>query len=369
MTIGSGTVFGQAYEFAEAHDITFVGGTDRTVAPAGGWVQGGGHSLLSNTLGLGVDRVLQYRVVVPSTGEYLTANACQNTDLFYALRGGGGGTFGVVMEASFRVEQQMRMSAAKITFTPSADNWKKVIEIGIKNGVKWSEEGWSGVIGAGLVTFVNPRLSLDEATESFKPYADFAASVNGTYATEDSPSWLSFYDKFLGTNPVGLPGAPASRLIPKSHFTTEEKQSALQAAILEGTTTAHFKQVLISCPSSYVPPNNGPFETSVTEAWRDCLWSVVAGTFWNYQTGPQGIKAAYDASTEAMRRVVELTPESGTYAAEANIHEKDHIRSFWGTNYPKLLSIKQKYDPEGVLDCWNCVGSKGRSDDRFSCMV
>ncbi|KAG8762738.1 hypothetical protein FRC20_008427 [Serendipita sp. 405] len=70
-----------------------------------------------------------------------------------------------------------------------------------------------------------------------------------------------------------------------------------------------------------------------------------------------------------MRRVVELTPESGTYAAEANIHEKDHIRSFWGTNYPKLLSIKQKYDPEGVLDCWNCVGSKGRSDDRFSCMV
>ncbi|KAG8796923.1 hypothetical protein FRC17_007910, partial [Serendipita sp. 399] len=356
----AGTVFGQAYDFAEAHNITFVGGTDRTVAAAGGWVQGGGHSLLSNAFGLGVDRVLQFRVVVPSSGEYLTANACENPDLFYALRGGGGGTFGVVMEASFRVEKQMRMSAAKITFTPCADNWKKVIEIGIQNAVKWSEETWSGVIGMGLVTFVNTRLSLDEAAQSFKPYADFAASVNGTYVIEDSPSWLSFYDKLVGTNPVGLPGAPASRLIPKSHFTTPEKQSALQNAILEGTIPAHFKQVLVSCPSSYSPPtapamhdgagagavsgtqDHDLFGTSVTEAWRDCLWSVVAGTFWNYQTDPQGIKAAYEASTEAMRRVVELTPESGTYAAEANVYEKDHERAFWGSNYPKLLSIKQK---------------------------
>lgn len=59
--------------------------------------------MLSNNFGLGADRVLQYRVVTPQ-GEYLTANACQNTDLFYALRGGGGGTFGVVMESTFLAE-------------------------------------------------------------------------------------------------------------------------------------------------------------------------------------------------------------------------------------------------------------------------
>jgi hypothetical protein len=65
--------------------------------------QGGGHSLLSPTLGLGVDRALQFKVVTPS-GEYLIANACQNSDLFFALSGGGGGTFGVVMETTFKVE-------------------------------------------------------------------------------------------------------------------------------------------------------------------------------------------------------------------------------------------------------------------------
>jgi len=119
-------VFSQLYDFAEANGITIVGGTDRTVGAAGGWVQvrallspygvpeltekscsrivqGGGHSLLSNTLGLGADRALQFKVVTPD-GQYLTANACQNQDLFFALRGGGGGTFGVVMEMTTRVE-------------------------------------------------------------------------------------------------------------------------------------------------------------------------------------------------------------------------------------------------------------------------
>lgn len=64
---------------------------------AGGWITGGGHSALSNTLGLGVDNAQQIKAVLPN-GTYITANRCQNQDLFYALRGGGGGTFGVIME-------------------------------------------------------------------------------------------------------------------------------------------------------------------------------------------------------------------------------------------------------------------------------
>lgn len=39
-------MFGQAYDFAEAHNLTFVGGTDRTVGAAGGWVQVGTSSAL-----------------------------------------------------------------------------------------------------------------------------------------------------------------------------------------------------------------------------------------------------------------------------------------------------------------------------------
>ncbi|PVF98323.1 FAD-binding domain-containing protein [Serendipita vermifera] len=367
LTMGAGTVFGQVYDFAEQNNITFVGGTDRTVGAAGGWVQGGGHSLLSPTLGLGVDRALQFKVVTP-TGKYLVANAYQNQDLFFALRGGGGGTFGVVMETTFKVEpRSIGIRVAKITYPASADNWKKVVEIGVNNAAKWADEAWGGVIGTSLVVFTNPRLSLDEAKASFQPYADFAQSVNGTLVIEDAPTWLQFFDKFIGGNPVGLPGTPASRLVPRRYFEDEQLKPQLLSAIHEGTTGAQFKQLLMSCPTTFSSQND---ETSVTEAWRSCIWSVTTGTFWNYATSVDDIKRAYEASSEAIRRVRELTLEDGgAYGSEADLHELDHTRAFWGSHYPRLLSIKTKYDPHGLLDCWHCVGWKGADDGRYACMV
>lgn len=42
--------------------------------------------------------------------------------------------------------------------------------------------------------------------------------------------------------------------------------------------------------------------------------------------------------------------------------------AFWGPNYERLLSIKQKYDPDRVLDCWKCVGfEEGGAGDEFKC--
>jgi FAD/FMN-containing dehydrogenase len=65
---------------------------------------------MSPALGLGVDRVLQFKIVTPD-GQYRTVNQCQNQDLFFALRGGGGGTFGVVLESSFVASPQVTVQA------------------------------------------------------------------------------------------------------------------------------------------------------------------------------------------------------------------------------------------------------------------
>ena len=68
---------------------------------------------------------LEIKVVVPA-GQYLTANDCQNSDLFFALRGGGGGTFGVVMEATMRALPQVAfptyVSQSNLHGKPS-DTW------------------------------------------------------------------------------------------------------------------------------------------------------------------------------------------------------------------------------------------------------
>lgn len=62
-----------------------VGGTSKSVS-VGGYLTGGGHSILSPRYGLGADNVLELEVVTPM-GDILTANECQNEDLFWAMRG------------------------------------------------------------------------------------------------------------------------------------------------------------------------------------------------------------------------------------------------------------------------------------------
>lgn len=106
VTLGAGQGFAGLYEFAEANNLTVLGGSSRTVGPVGGWISGGGHGALSNTLGLGVDNVMQIKTVLPN-GTLVTANRCQNQELFFALRGGGGSTFGVNWEMTTRAHPQV----------------------------------------------------------------------------------------------------------------------------------------------------------------------------------------------------------------------------------------------------------------------
>lgn len=72
-----------------------------TVAVGGGWGQNGGYGPLTAQYGLGVDQWLEALIVTPD-GELRVANCETNSDLFWAIRGGGGGTFGVIVQATWK---------------------------------------------------------------------------------------------------------------------------------------------------------------------------------------------------------------------------------------------------------------------------
>jgi FAD/FMN-containing dehydrogenase len=80
-----------------------VGAAHGDVTVAGGWSQAGGHGTLTHQYGLGADNALEFKVVT-ADGNYIIANAVMNPDLFWAIRGGGGGTWGVVVEAVYKVD-------------------------------------------------------------------------------------------------------------------------------------------------------------------------------------------------------------------------------------------------------------------------
>ena len=114
--VGAGVQMFEAYDAADAQGLSVVGGECSTVGYAGGYTQGGGHSSLSSTYGLAADQVLEWEVV-DGTGELLHASISENSDLFWALSGGGGGTFGVVMSMTSKAHPNIRVSGANLTFS------------------------------------------------------------------------------------------------------------------------------------------------------------------------------------------------------------------------------------------------------------
>jgi FAD/FMN-containing dehydrogenase len=85
VTVGGGTRMETIYTELDTFNQTALGGGARSVA-IGGYITGAGHSLLSPRYGLAADQVLEMEVVTP-TGEILIVNECQNTDIFWAMRG------------------------------------------------------------------------------------------------------------------------------------------------------------------------------------------------------------------------------------------------------------------------------------------
>ncbi|EIW51643.1 FAD-binding domain-containing protein [Trametes versicolor FP-101664 SS1] len=367
ITVGPGVLTQDVYEFADSVNRTVIGGYHQTIGFGGGYFLGGGHSILSPVYGLAVDRVVQVKVVTPD-GVLRTANACQNSDLFFALRGGGGSTFGVVIESSHRTEPRITIQASVLRFTPSAsDDLAEWYSLMVNQSHGWAQAGWGGHIVGPTLVHVNPLLNHTAAQASMKPAVDFVTARNGSVVVEELPSWLAFFNKYvtMAQAAVGPELELGTRLIPTSVFTSEAGRAALIALIKENLPIAS-PYIVAGTPFNFKAETNA---TSVTPAWRNSVWHLSIKAQFEYNTTLAERKTLYNGLETRLQKFRDLTPGSGAYFNEGDVYEPDHETSYWGANYPKLLAVKRKYDPEGLLDCWQCVGWKGASDPLYQCYV
>ena len=109
ITVNAGEMWGDTMDRI-GDDYLIVKGFCSTVGASGGWVNGGGLSELSREFGYGVDNVRSFQVVL-ANGDLVTADACSHEDLFWALRGGGGGNWGVVISVEHQLYEQQPMAA------------------------------------------------------------------------------------------------------------------------------------------------------------------------------------------------------------------------------------------------------------------
>jgi hypothetical protein len=374
VTFGAGQGFNDVYAFAAQNNVTIVGGSSETVAPAGGWITGGGHSGLSPVYGLGVDNVQQLRVVLPN-GTYVTANRCQNQDIFFALRGGGGGTFGVNMEMSTLAYPQLPIQWANVPFVNLNESMQfQLMTILVENANTWFDAGWGGYAYPARtaqsfpvtpqpfsVTLMNPRLNRCEAAASLAPLFAFAESLHVIY---NLTTYSSFYDLYVEyiKNSLVMTGnygiAQASRLIPRSNFEGPVNQTELVNTLIKAVTNT--SAVPLSLMLLLVTPARDiqDSDSAITPAWRRSTWHVISATNWNpAKVTAAQIKASFRAVTRSMEPLRNITPGGGAYLNEGDTFEPDPVGAFWGdNNYQRLLQIKHELDPQNVMQVHGGIG-------------
>ncbi|PVH97994.1 FAD-binding domain-containing protein [Periconia macrospinosa] len=370
ITVGAGVNFDELYTFAEEHNSTSIGGYASTVGASGGWLLGGGHSNLSPVYGLGVDRVVEITLVTPD-GALRTVNNCQDPDLFWALRGGGGGSFGVVISSTSTVEPRMPVAVASVSYVPR-NNSEKIawIDMLINSSLAWGLQGWGGHITGSNFIHTNPLLNLSAATESMRPAINFANEHNGTAVIEVLPSWYAFYKKYVIPlqRGVGEMRFLSTRLIPASMF---EKATSRRQLL------SFFEHVVGLGIDPYIPVTTPfiypytPNSTSATPAWRNSLWHVSTSISIPWNSSDADRLTALAKLTRLTKIKEELAPKSGAYVNEANPFTQDWKKAWWGDdNYERLLKVKRRVDREGVLKCWKCVGfDEYDKEGKFRCLM
>lgn len=143
LRIGAGCLFDEVYKEIAQYKRNIVGGATAAGVGVAGWLLGGGYSLLTNQHGLGIDNLVEVQVVL-CNGESVRASAERNSDLFFAIRGGGN-NFGIV--TSFTVKTYPLGPIYRNMLTFPIDKATKVKEA-IINFIDKCKDKKAAIVGA-----------------------------------------------------------------------------------------------------------------------------------------------------------------------------------------------------------------------------
>jgi len=371
--LGAGVVTEEVYAAAEKNGVTAVGGECRTVGLSGGYVAGGGHSPMATLVGMGADQVLSLDVVLPN-GRFVTASEDSNPDLYWALRGGGGSTYGVVTSVVIKAYPKIPVTTMTFAFLTGPNVTVDTFWTGVGKYFSYFERftnagayGYFLVVGIGpgqylfnFQPFWGGNMTKPQLTTLVTPFLNDLAGL-GIAVTPNITEYSSLYQAFNGSFPPeqvgGAVGHAGSRLFPRDNFASaaklNETLSAVRYAIEAGGVLVGY-----NIKSAVNPAVNQ--DNAINPAWRKNLGFFILGAG---QLPPNATDAEIAANAKVMttdwlKRWRDVSPGAGAYMAEGDINEPNFQQSFYGSYYPKLYKLKQKYDPTGLFYAPTAVGSE-----------
>lgn len=373
---GAGVQAFELYAAARELGLVVVGGECMSIGVMGGYMQGGGHSPLSSVLGMAADHVLGFEVVL-ANGSFVTANAVENSDLFWALRGGGGGAFGIVTSVIVKAHKDIPVATATLSLTSAGMSkstfWSAFYSF-TSHFPAWADAGFytyfllfantpsTGDYLLNIIPFFAPNKTITDVQNSIQPFLDTLASLNIT-TPPTYQSFPTFWSAWNASFPLGTPVftnmMSASRLWPRDNFVNPDLFNKTFAAI-KTSAEANYSPIFgYSIAPTLSRGGVSDLDTSVNPAWRTTTSFMYMSNAWSINSTSSQIRETWDKFETYMDRWRELSPGAGSYLNEADALEPRWQWSLYGRNYPRLMEVKKKYDPTGLFWAHHAVGSEG----------
>ncbi|KAF2739860.1 FAD-binding domain-containing protein [Polyplosphaeria fusca] len=346
--------------FAQSPPVVIVGGECPTVGWGGGYIQGGGHGPLTSIYGMGADSILSFEAITVD-GKFVTANAKENPDLFWALKGGGPSTFAVVYSLTVKTYPEVPTAGTIVNINSTHTNDTAVFNKGFKifhnlanhyveHGMFVYFEQGPGPGRLHIAPFVGPRMDEAKVNEVLKPLFDQldAAKIPYDKYTRAFPTFFEFYIDMFEDEQPNQNSVVGGRMFTHTDISERGDQvaDALTFASMPANDTLGFNVGHIVDPGFGVPVA----DNAIHPKWRNSSSFVITNIIMNgdesWEVKMEKEKFQTEVVGGALRKA---GPDGATYVNEGDLNEPNWQESYWGSNYPRLLELRKKWDPAGVL--------------------
>ncbi len=352
--VEAGTQLMPLYEALWLEGLTLPGGSCATVGIAG-LTLGGGYGLLSRQMGLTCDSLLGVKMV-NAKGEMITANATQNSDLFWASRGGGGGNFGVVTSLTFKLH-----SIGDVAIYTMEWPWQQIREV-IAVWQKWAPNVADGLTcvlklfgkGTGKIAstglFVGSKQKLDELLAPLKSVG------TPSKFTIETVSYIEAARRFAGVKDIrtqklwmvhwrSLPQTPQIKFKAKSDYAFQPLSNQAIETIVRFLTMVPSGSDLIQFDSYGGAIARVPKQATAFAHRAGTLFSIQYMVYWRQASEQDKCLKWIRDFHAAMRPYV----SGAAYRNYCDLDLTNWEQAYYGSNFPSLVKVKAAYDPENIF--------------------
>jgi FAD/FMN-containing dehydrogenase len=408
VSAGAGAMWIDLYHAVTTEAGRYVQGGGCTTVGVAGLIQSGGFGSFSKGFGSACSSLLEAEVVT-ADGSVRVANACSNADLFWALKGGGGGSWGVVTRLTLRTHSlpeffgyaegtiKARSAAA---FRALVARFVAFYADALFNP-HWGEQAAIGQDHTLRLSLVSQGLTEAESRATWQPFFDWVRAAPADYAVtaelitgvHKARDWWDAKNR-RSMNLDARAGAPPehgwwkgdqdqvgmylhgyeSLWLPASLLQAGAQSrlvDALVAASGHKEVGLHFNKGLAGAPAPAIsaaldtamnPAATSAFALAIIADGEAPAYPGMPDAHVNHVAGTQDAKAIDAANAELAR----VAPQQGSYLSESNYFNTHWQRAYFGGHYPQLQAVKTKYDPDGLFFVHHGVGCEEWSADGFT---